>query len=812
MATGSAADASAAHPCGATSVSRRHVASLVVFAIVALCSTARHDASIYFPIESNSVKAGPFPSKKSPVQALQESSVGDDPPGREEQRKRKPGKRTSHDGRVYFVEPGSQLHDLVKKWKDSSITVSQAALDLNRIVSDVEYIDHKPSEGMLMIKTHKTVLFRQLNGRLGPAKFGSGAPYDVWAVHSKYDSVLFDDFLPSTGRILSIIRDPGNASVWNEFVLSHEGRDFFTKKVKRAGCQLNRMTLQIVGGIGNSVKYSNHTGKVQDWIEESYKRRHVLLVTERMVESMLVLWHEYNLHPLDVVFSSFKVSSKSEQKDEESIEAENVIREMSPSDSQMYRHANLRLDSLLGISFASSKVRENAIDELETMNDLLAQTCGTVTYTDKHRFVYGYDNLTINVPSLQRFCEEKLLDGPQWHHRHYTSLKEAGISPCLLRGRYSPRKSSVVLSPLRVDRAPYKSEGRLGHSLTTTRILQEPAPRTKASLRVPRVVRSYTFRDLRFVVLLPATMVNAAVTASNASLQRQRDEDWTKGELKRNMGANLGEKSLGVSATTLLLVLLCTLTVGHTDHFFAGSAVGGGISQHSRGTAAATATVPLRGFICDRRSAHEPCEVCHLGFYCENETTMLPCPSAEFFCPLGSVAPVRVKQGFYSLPLATNHSRHYEEPCPEGFFCTNCVKTICLKGYYCGREMLTVPVPRGEEYLYCQEGSVRPQLAKEGWFTTGGLREQERVLSQGEHIAAAGAARILHDKPGGAMPSGHVQRGRDHETAGDVKPSPLGLEPMGQSKAPVTPPSAKSVRLATTARPTQVLQRPMRQG
>jgi len=461
------------------------VASLVVFAIVALCSTARHDASIYFPIESNSVKAGPFPYKP-PVQALQESPVGDDPPGREEQRKREPGKRTSHDGRVHFVEPGSQLHDLVKKWKESDITVSQAALDLNRIVSDVEYIDHKPSEGMLMIKTHKTgsstvasvlrslaamhnlrhpVLFhgnklhgtrtwdprRRLDEMLNfTSTDGSrGAPYDVWAVHSKYDSVLFDDFLPSTGRILSIIRDPGtamrsacaffsncgcpadrgNASVWNEFVLSHEGRDFFTKKVKRSGCQLNRMTLQIVGGVGNSVKYSNHTGKVQDWIEESYKRRHVLLVTERMVESMLVLWHEYNLHPLDVVFSSFKVSSKSEQKDEESIEAENVIREMSPSDSQMYRHANLRLDSLLGTSFASSKVRENAIDELETMNDLLAQTCGTVTYTDKHRFVYGYDNLTIDVPSLQRFCEEKLLDGPQWHHRHYTSLKEAGMWP-----------------------------------------------------------------------------------------------------------------------------------------------------------------------------------------------------------------------------------------------------------------------------------------------------------------------------------------------------------------------------------------------
>ena len=183
------------------------------------------------------------------------------------------------------------------------------------------------------------------------------------------------------------------------------------------------------------------------------------------------------------------------------------------------------------------------------------------------------------------------------------------------------------------------------------------------------------------------------------------------------MGSNFGEKSLGVSAATLLLVLLCTLTVGHPDHNFAGSA-GGGIPQHSRGTAA-TATVPLRGFICDRRSAHEPCQLCQLGFYCENETAMLPCPSAEFFCPVGSVAPIRVRKGFYTLPLDTNHSRHYEEPCSEGFFCTDGVKTVCPKGYYCGREMLTSPVPCGEVYLYCEEGSVRPHLAKEGWFTTG---------------------------------------------------------------------------------------------
>lgn len=166
---------------------------------------------------------------------------------------------------------------------------------------------------------------------------------------------------------------------------------------------------------------------------------------------------------------------------------------------------------------------------------------------------------------------------------------------------------------------------------------------------------------------------------------------------------NLGTKRLAATCATLL-VLLCSLAAGQEP---GSSAVDG---------AAATA-VALRGFICDRKSALEPCELCPLGSYCQNETAMLPCPSAEFFCPLGSVAPIRATQGFFTLPLATNHSRHYEEPCPAGYFCTGGVARVCPRGFYCG-EMLTSPVPCGEEH-YCEEGSVRPENAKEGWYLTG---------------------------------------------------------------------------------------------
>ena len=158
------------------------MASIVVFAIVALCSTKTYQTEVSF---------------LSQPPAAQESPVEDDPPGREQQKKRKsrqqtsqgieqahrtevsllsqppaqdsPGreqqkqqmkrkqrKQTSHDGHVHFIEPGSQLHELVQKWKEFDIPVSQAALDLDKVISDDDYIGHKPSEGMLFIKTHKT--------------------------------------------------------------------------------------------------------------------------------------------------------------------------------------------------------------------------------------------------------------------------------------------------------------------------------------------------------------------------------------------------------------------------------------------------------------------------------------------------------------------------------------------------------------------------------------------------------------------------------------------------------------------------------
>ena len=55
-----------------------------------------------------------------------------------------------------FMDPSSPLFDLVQRWNASSVTEEDAVQVLNGIVSSDEYINHKPSQGILFIKTHKT--------------------------------------------------------------------------------------------------------------------------------------------------------------------------------------------------------------------------------------------------------------------------------------------------------------------------------------------------------------------------------------------------------------------------------------------------------------------------------------------------------------------------------------------------------------------------------------------------------------------------------------------------------------------------------
>lgn len=246
---------------------------------------------------------------------------------------------------------------------------------------------------------------------------------------------------------------PANASdpsVWDNFVLSEEGRHFFNHSDdSRRSCDLERMSKEIVGtgltGLnasalqvaGQKNKFLTAEErlalKTQYFVEAVERGEHILLVTERMPESMLLLWSAYSLHPLDVTYVSMKVNSFSNTtKDERSLKAEEYLAAISPNDSLLHAVANKQLDKRLEYAFGDRAGVISARKHFETLNRLINHVCGLLTVVEKSKGratsrVHTTGKISVASRELEVFCQEKNRDGRSWHSFHSKRLKQAGL-------------------------------------------------------------------------------------------------------------------------------------------------------------------------------------------------------------------------------------------------------------------------------------------------------------------------------------------------------------------------------------------------
>ena len=150
----------------------------------------------------------------------------------------------------------------------------------------------------------------------------TSAPYDVWCNHVVYDNLLTDEVVPSSQHFV-VSNCPGRSDtnsvrlsvLWMlSFAILERGyvqqfRLVPTSKTtlyqKQGHCRVDQSSYQIVGtGLHANKSFAENFEAV---LNQARRGNFLLLVTERMVESMLVLWHVYRLHPLDVAFLSKKV-------------------------------------------------------------------------------------------------------------------------------------------------------------------------------------------------------------------------------------------------------------------------------------------------------------------------------------------------------------------------------------------------------------------------------------------------------------------------------------------------------------------------
>lgn len=354
----------------------------------------------------------------------------------------------------------TELRELVHSWEESTVSTEEAKEIMWDIVRSKSFTEHKPSHGIVFVKTHKTAsstissILRSLStnhnlstpytkhsfgmdlatpaGREklfnNPSSLGmKSGPYEVLCDHVRFHESLLTQIVPTSGgKYISIVRDPGTRTrsacqyfhccpaetdeIWSEFILSSDDEEL---RQMRSMCNLNWTSSNIAGMTSENMN-ENSLATVES------RARHndlLLLVTERMSESLLLLWDFYKLHPLDMTFHSFKVrrpmagDETQDRSNGNTLAALERVRALDSYDASLYRFANEELTSKMNALFPTKAMREQAISEFESMNNLAHQVC-----------LKEFKDV---ASGLNYWCHEKAVDKPKWVHMH---LDDFGIS------------------------------------------------------------------------------------------------------------------------------------------------------------------------------------------------------------------------------------------------------------------------------------------------------------------------------------------------------------------------------------------------
>ena len=106
---------------------------------------------------------------------------------------------------------------------------------------------------------------------------------------------------------------------------------------------------------------------------------------------------------------------------------------------------------------------------------------------------------------------------------------------------------------------------------------------------------------------------------------------------------------------------------------------------------------------------------CLAGYYCPIGSVsgnQHPCGSPSVYCPSGSIEPVSVRDGYYSIGGSGSHLTHTSEVItPPGYFAHQGQKFSCFEGSYGNEYGLFEPYCSGfcDAGYYCPPGSVSPK-------------------------------------------------------------------------------------------------------
>lgn len=346
-----------------------------------------------------------------------------------------------------------ELDNLVRGWETSTISAQKAKEEIWKILKSQEFIEHRPNRGIVFVKTHKTgsstvssilhslatshnltvpvttqIEFDARKVQQRKAVLGRltsngivGAPYDIWCNHVLFHETLLTEAVPtSEGRYFSIVRDPATrmrsacgfykccpahtTEQYANYVLGEKAKERKQKKQWAHYCGLDQSFSEISDG--------KKDGAALKAIQDRMRTEELLLlVTERFIESMIVLRDFYNLHPLDVSFIAKKTNKRfssegifNETSQEMIGRAYELMREWNPFDVSIHKLANAFLTRKMKDLYPQATTRDRVKEEVELLNDLLHHACA--------------QSLINFTSQLNSWCSERELDNKEWNTLH----------------------------------------------------------------------------------------------------------------------------------------------------------------------------------------------------------------------------------------------------------------------------------------------------------------------------------------------------------------------------------------------------------
>jgi len=230
----------------------------------------------------------------------------------------------------------------------------------------------------------------------------SGLDFNIFAMHSKWNMTEMVSMMPKDTVFVTIVREPSSQfkSLFSYTNYENQGKNL-SQFIKTSDVNHDRL-LGFVGlnqqtfDLGLPANHFNKNDEIDSLISQADSTFHLVMVAERMEESLVLLSHALCVPLSEVAVIKINARKNSTQSDDESLdnEDEELLRDKLQPDYKLYDHFYRKFDQL--VQHYGKEKMKNEVDRLKYITNDLKNECQFVLVENNNRNVDMWKSATNN--------------------------------------------------------------------------------------------------------------------------------------------------------------------------------------------------------------------------------------------------------------------------------------------------------------------------------------------------------------------------------------------------------------------------------